>query len=163
MVNDCGKSSWRPSSLREVDPVRSLARDGFGINANLTECISFNGGATLRPTEGNPSAKTLEFGGDSEAAGLYLERGPDGKIDPAQSLAVQYRGGQLEPTPIVSLMPVLTGEGITLQGAKCGFVLHSLEAISQAEGTIRGSGIFVWPPESVVRDSTGKCTLTFAG
>ena len=113
MVNDCGKTSWRPSSLGNVDPVRSLARDLLRINTDLTECISFDGGATMRPTEGNPFSKTLEFGGDSEAAGLFLERGPDGKIDPAQSLAVQYRGGQLEPTPIVSLMPVLTREGTT--------------------------------------------------
>jgi hypothetical protein len=129
MVNDCGKSSWTPSSPPETDPARYLAQELFQAKTNLTECISFNGGATLRPTKADPSVSMLEFHGDSEAAGLLLEHCVDGVIDPAQSLALQFREGQPKPTLILvgSLGPVFTGKGISVQGVTCGFTLYGME------------------------------------
>jgi hypothetical protein len=163
MVNNCGQSSWTPSLPPEVDPARNLAQRLFQIKTNLTECISFNGGATLRPTKADPSVSMLEFHGNSNAAGLLLEHWIDGVIDPAQSLALQYREGQPEPTLILmsSLGPIFTGEGISVQRVACGFMLHGMEERVENDGkkTMQASSALVWPPESVVRDSNGKFNL----
>jgi hypothetical protein len=163
MVNDCGKSSWTPSSPPETDPARSLAQELFRTKTDLTGCISFNGGATLRPTKANPSVSMLEFHGDSKAAGLLLEHCVDGVIDPAQSLALEYREGQPEPTLVLmsGLGPIFTGEGISVQGVTCGFMLHGMVEGVENDGTktLQASSALVWPPESVVRDLEGKFNL----
>jgi hypothetical protein len=147
--------------IRRQDPATTLLCDLLCMDTNLTECISFDGGGTLQ--SGTSGSKILEFHGHSEAAGLLLERGLDGKIDPLQSLAVQYREASLKPILVNSLMPVSTGEGALATGEKCGFVLYGFGDSCRGGGTIQGSGVFVWPPESVVQDSAGKCTLTFVG
>jgi hypothetical protein len=131
------------------------------MDTNLTECISLDGGGTLQA--GTSGSKILEFHGHSEAAGLLLERGPDEKIDPLQSFAVQYRESQIKPILMNSLMPVFTGEGTSATGEKYGFMLYGFADSCRGGGAIQGSGVFVWPRESVVRDSAGKCTLTFVG
>jgi hypothetical protein len=92
-----------------------------------------------------------------------LEHWIDGVIDPAQSLALQYREGQPEPTLILmsSLGPIFTGEGISVQRVACGFMLHGMEERVENDGTktMQASSALVWPPESVVRDSNGKFNL----
>jgi hypothetical protein len=105
----------------------------------------------------------LEFHGDSEAAGLLLEHCIDRAIDPAQSLALEFREGQPKPTLILmsSLGPIFTGEGISVQGVTCGFMLCGMEERVEDDGTktLHASSALVWPPESVVRDSNGKFNL----
>ena len=161
MVNVCGQSSWTPSLIHREDPATTLLSDLLRMGTKFTECISFDGGGTLQA--GTSGSKILEFHGRSEAAGLLLERGPDEKIDPTRSLAVHNREASLKPILMNSLMPVLTGEGASETGEKCGFVLYGFGDSCQGEGSIQGSGVYVWPPESVVRDSAGKSTLTFVG
>jgi hypothetical protein len=162
MVNDCGRV---PSTLSLVPPEdvdHTALRDLLNWGAEYTKCISFDGGATLRPTEGSSECTILEFHGASEAAGVFLALTSDGKVNPLRSLAVRYRAGVPDPTYLSKVTPVSYGEGTSVGGEKCSFLLYGLEERIETEGTItiHATSAYVWPPESVVRDLTGKFTLT---
>jgi hypothetical protein len=97
--------------------------------------------------------------GDSEGAGLFLGREEDGNNDPAVSLAVLFRDTKSKPTRMKTVMPVLTGEGTSAQGKQCSFILYGLENGARAGGTAHATSVYMWPPESVVRDTNGRSIL----
>jgi hypothetical protein len=162
MVNECGRVPSTLSLVPGEDLDHTALRDLLTWGAEYTKCISFDGGATLRPTEGSSECTILESHAASEAAGVFLGRTSDGKIDPLRSLAVRYRAAVPDPTYLSNVTPVSYGEGTSVGGEKCSFVLYGLDERIEADGTetIHATSAYVWPPESVVRDLTGNFTLS---
>jgi hypothetical protein len=114
-------------------------------NVELTQCSSFQDGATVHITDGACPTRTLELCGKETAAGLLLALAEDGIIIP-DLLAVTYRkGGEPKAEGLDCLMPWEMKSGTLMDGTKIRYLLTGLKA-SNANGIEKtASGAFVWP------------------
>jgi hypothetical protein len=146
MVNQARFSSlaqsWDRSNASEPSVISTFI--SRYDNVELTQCSSFQDGATVHITDGACPTRTLELCGKETAAGLLLALTEDGIIIP-DLLAVTYREeGEPKAEGLDCLMPWEMKSGTLMDGTKIRYLLTGLKA-SNANGIEKtASGAFVW-------------------